>query len=60
MYEVLKDIELEEFINGYFSICKQDIFKVSCIEYENKKEYLINEHYLFIMTRLFLFVKKLL
>lgn len=48
MYRILKDTELEEFINKYFSIWKQDIFKVSCIEYNGVKEYLINEHYLFI------------
>ncbi len=49
MYHVLKNTELEEFIDRYFSIWKQDIFKVSCIEYDNKREYLINEHYLFII-----------
>lgn len=48
MYYLVDD-ELESFIDRYFSIWKQDIFKVSCIEYYNKKEYLINDHYIFII-----------
>lgn len=49
MYRILSEEEIKEFINKHFSIWEKDILKVSCIDYENKKEYLINEHYLFII-----------
>lgn len=48
MYRELTKKEIQDFANKYFPIWKQDIHKVTCISYQKKKEYLINEHYIFI------------
>ena len=47
MYKILNEKERRKFVNKYFRIWKNDIWKVSCLTYKNHKEYLINEHYLF-------------
>lgn len=47
-YEILKGDKLKKFIDKYMSKWEQDIIKVSCLTYKNKKEYLINNHYLLI------------
>lgn len=49
MYRLLSKEEMNEFIDKYFPIWKKDILKISCIDYNNKKEFLINEHYLFMI-----------
>lgn len=41
--------EIREFANKYFKGFTDNIFKVSYFEYSNKTEYLINDHYLFII-----------
>lgn len=48
MYKVLNEKKLEQFINKYFKIWNTDIRKVSVIEYNNIKEYLINDAVIFI------------
>lgn len=48
MYKVLNEKELEQFINKYFKIWNTDIRKVSVIEYNYIKEYLINDAVIFI------------
>lgn len=40
-------IELEKFIIKYFRVYGKDIKKVSYIIYEDRIEYLINDHYLY-------------
>lgn len=50
MYKVLNKKEINEFTEKYFKIWEGDINRVSCIEYDNTKEYLINDHYIFIIT----------
>lgn len=42
-------IEIEEFTDKYFPQYKGDIRRVSYIKYKDRIEYLINNHYLFIM-----------
>lgn len=49
MFRILSEEEMQFFVERYFSIWKKDIYKISCIEYNYKKEYLINEHYLFMI-----------
>lgn len=49
MYKELNKEDMELFVEEYFSEFKKDIFKVSCISYNNKIEYLVNNHYLFIV-----------
>lgn len=49
MYRKLNKKEVEEFTKKYFNIWNGDIKSVSCIEYNNIKEYLINEHYFYIV-----------
>ncbi len=49
MYKRLSKEETEEFIKKYFNIWNGDIKSVSCVEYCNVKEYLINEHYFYIV-----------
>ena len=49
MYKVLNDIERLEFANKYFQKWVQDIWKVSTTSYQNVIEYLINDHYLFLV-----------
>ena len=49
MYKVLNKKERDNFVNKYFKSWKKDIWKVSCLTYENHKEYLINDHYLFVI-----------
>ncbi len=46
-YKELSGKELNIFVDKYFKIWKKDIFKVTCLSFKDKKEYLINEHYLF-------------
>ncbi len=47
MFKVLNKKEMEEFVDKYFEIWKEDIWKVTSINYKNITEYMINEHYLF-------------
>lgn len=42
-------IEIENFTNKYFPNYKGDIRKVSYVVYEDRIEYLINGHYLYII-----------
>ncbi len=42
-------IEIEKFTDKYFPNYKGDIRKVSYIVYQDRIEYLINNHYLFII-----------
>lgn len=42
-------LELNEFISKYFKQYGNDIKRVSYIVYNDKTEYLINNHYLFII-----------
>jgi len=51
VYRVLNDEEIQKFIEIYFPCWKIDIWKVSCIIYKNTVEFLINEHYLFIIEK---------
>lgn len=51
MYRELVDDEMQHFIKQYFPFWNIDIWKVSCIFYEDKIEYLINEHYLFVIEK---------
>lgn len=41
-------LEIEAFTNKYFPQYKKDIRRVSYIKYEDRIEYLINEHYLLV------------
>lgn len=43
----LNRTELKIFVENNFKIFGNDIKKVSYIEYEDRIEYLINEHYLY-------------
>lgn len=45
----LNRIEIKEFVDKYFKLYGNDIRKVSYIVYDDKTEYLINNHYLFII-----------
>lgn len=49
MYKLLNEKELEVFINRYFKEYKNDIKKVSLITYKGINEYLVNDHYIFIV-----------
>lgn len=42
-------MEIEVFTDKYFNEYKGDIRRVSYVIYENRTEYLINGHYLFII-----------
>lgn len=42
-------IEIEKFTNKYFKEYKGDIRKVSYTVFDDKTEYLINNHYLYIV-----------
>lgn len=42
-------VELKEFVNKYFKEYGNDIRKVSYIVFDDKTEYLINNHYLLII-----------
>ena len=48
MYKILTETEKEDFLNKYFKVWKKDIWKVSVLTYGKHKEYLINEHFLFV------------
>lgn len=50
MYEILSKEDMKLFAEEYFPAFKKDIWKVSCISYENKIEYLVNDHYVFIVN----------
>lgn len=47
MFKILNKQEVEEFTKKYFEIWEGDIKNISCIEYDNIKEYLINGHYFY-------------
>ena len=49
MYEILSKEDMSIFTNEYFSQFKKDIWKVSHISYGNVIEYLINDHYIFVV-----------
>ena len=49
MYKILNEKELKVFINRYFKEYKNDIKKVSLITYKGINEYLVNDHYIFIV-----------
>ena len=49
MYKILNEKERKKFVNKYFKIWEKDIWKVSSLTYDNHTEYLINEHYLFVI-----------
>ncbi len=49
MFTILNEKERKDFINKYFKVWEKDIWKVSRISYNNIDEYLINEHYLFLV-----------
>ena len=51
MYKVLTEEEKKGFVEKYFQNWEQDIWKVSSISYQNVTEYLINEHYLFLVEK---------
>lgn len=51
MYTELKGKELNKFINMYLPKWKNDIKEVSRISYKGTKEYLVNNHYLIIVSR---------
>lgn len=42
-------VEIYEFTQKYFKAYRKDIKKVSYIVYDDRTEYLINNHYLFII-----------
>lgn len=46
---VLSGDKLKLFIDKYFHSWKGDIWKVSYIDFEDTREYLINEHYIFVL-----------
>lgn len=46
---MLSGNELELFVNKYFHPWKKDIWKVSYIDFDDVREYLINEHYIFVL-----------
>ena len=50
MYRLLNKEEIEKFINIYFKEWGNDIVKVSVICYNGINEYLINDHYLFLIN----------
>lgn len=41
--------EMREFADKYFKGFANNIFKISYFEYNNKTEYLINDHYLLVV-----------
>lgn len=47
MYKILNKKEIKRFVKKYFKIWEGDINNISCIEYGNIKEYLINGHYFY-------------
>ena len=49
MYKILNEKELKVFINRYFKEYGNDIKKVSLISYKGINEYLLNDHYIFIV-----------
>ena len=44
---ILNDLERQLFVATYFSVWGDDIKKVTLTEYNDRKEYLLNDHYLF-------------
>lgn len=50
MYTLSED-EKELFVEAYFSSWGDDIKKVSLVEYGDINEYLINDHYLFLLMK---------
>lgn len=48
MYKVLNNYEIQDFINKYLKGWSSDIKKVSVLQYDNRCEYLINDHYIFL------------
>ena len=47
MYKILSKKEVEEFTKKHLGIWEGDIEVISCIEYDNIREYLINGHYFY-------------
>lgn len=46
----LNRIKIKEFTKKYFPIYIEDIRSVSYFDYNNKREYLINKHYIFVFN----------
>ena len=49
MFKVLNEEEKQNFVEQYFKEWKKDIWKVSLLSVNNIDEYLVNEHYLFLV-----------
>lgn len=47
----LNRIEIIEFTKKYFPEYMGDIRSVSCFDYYNKREYLVNNHYIFVIKK---------
>ena len=50
MFKILNKREVKEFTKKYLGIWEGDIKNISCIEYDNIEEYLINGHYFYIIN----------
>lgn len=50
MYKLLNEKEIKRFVNKHFKMWDKDIRKVSVISYNGIDEYLINDHYLFLVN----------
>lgn len=51
MFKLLNKKEIEKFTKKYLPNWLGDIIKVSQIEYDGTKEYLVNDHYLIIVKK---------
>ncbi len=51
MYKILNERERKTFIKRYFKEWGNDIKQVTLIDNDRVKEYLINEHYLYIIKK---------
>ena len=47
----LNTIEIIEFTKKYFPKCIGNVRSVSYFDYNNKREYLINNHYIFVIKK---------
>lgn len=47
----LEGKEFDTFVDKYFKPFKQDIFSVSLVEHTDTYEYLVNGHYLFVISK---------
>lgn len=51
MLKQLNKDELKCFVNKYFKEWNDDIYKVTLMEHDDVLEYLVNDHYLFQVTK---------